>query len=146
MNKPRANENKTLEETLRSIPETLSSLQRADRLGAESRPFGFDHPDADSAVKKVEEELSEVKAAISGHESRERIVEEFGDLFLSVSCAARLCGVDSEEALQKANEKYLSRISSVEQQCIENGSTMKAATRENLLLYWQNAKKMEDNH
>lgn len=146
MNKPEANENKTLEETLRSIPKTLSSLQRADRLGAESRPFGFDHPDVGSAMKKVDEELSEVRAAIENGESHDRIEEEFGDLLLSVSCAARLCGIDSEDALQKANEKYLTRISSVEHQCIENGSTMRETIRENLLLYWQNAKKMENNH
>ena len=146
MNKPESCEEITLEETLRSIPKTYSALQRADRLGAESHPFGFDHPDPEAALKKVEEELSEVRAAIADRESPDRIEEEFGDLLLSVSCAARLCGVDSEVALQKANEKYLSRIASVEHQCIENGHPMKETTRENLLIYWQNAKKLENNH
>lgn len=132
---------KTTEEVLRAIPKTLPALMRADKIGSKSRKAGFDHPDVSEALEKVDEELSEVKEAIRNHESMDRLEEEFGDLFLSASCAARLAGVDSELSLTRACEKFLGRISCVERLCHENGTTIATTNREKLLEYWKMAKK-----
>ena len=125
-------------EILQAIPRTLPALMRAQKLGKKSRKLGFDW-EKEEAMGKVEEELTEVKEAMSG-ESFERIEEEFGDLLLSTVNAARLAGVDAELALTKACEKYLARFSAVEAQCLRQGQKVAETSREDLLSYWKIAK------
>lgn len=137
--KDRTHERKSAEEALRAIPRTLPALMRADKLGSKSRKLGFDCADVSEAMQKVEEELSEVRAAIpEGDPSA--VEEEFGDLLLAVVNASRLAGVNAEQALERACEKYLDRFSLVQKQCDEAGKAIVDTSREELRLYWQNAK------
>lgn len=138
--KDRTHERKSAEDALRAIPRTLPALMRADKLGSKSRKLGFDCADTAEAMEKVEEELSEVRDALSAGGSSS-VEEEFGDLLLAIVNAARLAGVDAEQALTRASEKYLDRFAQVEKQCAETGRTVADTPREELRLYWQRAKK-----
>ena len=62
-------------------------------------------------LDKVEEEIEELREAISG-EGKPNIEEELGDLFFSVVNLARKLGVDSEMALAAATRKFVRPISS----------------------------------
>ena len=73
---------------------------------------------------------------------RAQIEEEFGDLLLSVVNAARLAGVDSEQALYNANEKFLNRFEKVEALCLASGKTVTDTPREEKEEFWQKAKKI----
>ena len=127
-------------EVLRSITPSLPALMRADKLGKKARKMGFDFDDADDAMTKVYEEVKEVSDALANG-TQEQIEEEFGDLLLSVVNAARLAGVDSEQALYNANEKFLARFQKVETICKSSGKTLNEATREEKEAFWQESKK-----
>ena len=128
----------TATQTLQAIPRTLPALMRADKLGKKSRKFGFDL-EPEESLSKVDDELLEVKEAIASGDL-DHVEEEFGDLLLSTVNAARLHGIDPELALTKACEKYLRRFASVEEQSLKAGMNINENSRENLLLYWENAK------
>jgi uncharacterized protein YabN with tetrapyrrole methylase and pyrophosphatase domain len=113
---------------------------RAEKLGKKARKMGFDFDDANEALQKVYEEVDEVKEALSGKDQAQ-IEEEFGDLLLSIVNAARLAGVDSEQALYNANEKFLKRFEKVEALCLAAGKTVTEASREEKESFWQEAKK-----
>lgn len=142
MIKKETKQQKTDTEVLRSVTASLPALMRADKLGKKARKLGFDFDDAEEALLKVREELEEVAAAVKSGNQKE-IDEEFGDLLLSVVNAARLAGVDSEQALYNANEKFLSRFALVEELCLKSGKTVTEASREEKEDFWQEAKKIE---
>lgn len=77
-------------EVLGSVSRSLPALVRADKIGAKARRHGFDFATPQEAFSKVHEELAEAEAAVQSG-SAEDIAEEFGDLLLSVTCAARPC-------------------------------------------------------
>lgn len=138
--KDRTHGHSSAEEILRAVPKALPALMRADKLGKKSRQLGFDWEDVFEAMRKVAEELSEVEETLETDDEA-RIEEEFGDLLLAAVNAARLAGVDAEQALTRACEKYLNRFSMVEKQCFSAGKTVADSSREDLLTYWKNAKK-----
>ncbi len=126
-------------EALRSVSPAMPALMRADKLGKKARKVGFDFDDAFEAMFKISEEIEEVNQALQSGDM-ENIEEEFGDLLLAVVNSARLAGVDAENALFKANEKFLNRFERVEKLCLENGASMKETTREKKEEYWLKAK------
>lgn len=122
-------------EVLRSISPALPALMRAEKIGKKARKVGFDFDDAPEAMTKVFEEVNEVNEALAKGNKAE-IEEEFGDLFLAVVNAARLAGVDSEQALYNANEKFLARFQRVEELCVEKGKSMKNTPRGEKEAFW----------
>lgn len=142
MIKKETKQQKTDTEVLRSVTSSLPALMRADKLGKKARKLGFDFDDAEEALLKVREELEEVAVAVK-HGNKKELDEEFGDLLLSVVNAARLAGVDSEQALYNANEKFLLRFALVEELCLKSGKTVTEASREEKEDFWQEAKKIE---
>ena len=128
-------------EVLRSVTKALPALMRAQKLGSKSRKWGFDFADYAEAAAKIPEETREaLEAADSGDAARTE--EEFGDLLLAVVNAARLAGVDAEQALYKANEKYIARFAEVERLCSEAGASVKDTSEAKKLQFWEEAKKI----
>lgn len=122
-------------EVLRSISPALPALMRAEKIGKKARKVGFDFDDAPEAMTKVLEEVNEVNEALAKGNKAE-VEEEFGDLFLAVVNAARLAGVDSEQALYNANEKFLARFQRVEELCKASGKSMADTPREEKEAFW----------
>ncbi len=126
-------------QVLRSVSPAMPALMRAQKLGKKARKVGFDFDDAPEAMLKITEEVNEVNEAIAkGNQSE--IEEEFGDLLLAVVNAARLAGVDAEQALYNANEKFLARFQRVEEICLETGKTLTQASRDEKESFWVKAK------
>lgn len=142
MIKKETKKQKTDTEVLRSVTASLPSLMRADKLGKKARKLGFDFDNSEEALLKVREELEEVAEAVKLGD-KNNIDEEFGDLLLSVVNAARLAGVDSEQALYNANEKFLKRFALVERFCLDSGKTVTETSRDEKEEFWQKAKKIE---
>ncbi len=127
---------------LEGVPRSLPSLLRAQRLQAKAARIGFDWPAAVAAWEKVREELQEMDEVISGGD-RARIAEELGDVFFSLVNVARLSGLDAEEALQGAIEKFRRRFTHVE---VDLGARAKAGgpvTADELERFWEAAKAAE---
>ncbi|MBR5746135.1 MAG: nucleoside triphosphate pyrophosphohydrolase [Clostridia bacterium] len=128
-------------EVLRSITKALPALMRAQKLGSKSRKWGFDFENYKDAAEKIPEETREaLEAAESGDSARTE--EEFGDLLLAVVNAARLAGVDAEQALYKANEKYIARFEQVEKLCLAAGNSVKDTSEAKKLEFWEKSKEI----
>ncbi len=103
---------------LGDVPKALPALMRAEKLGKRASRVGFDWPDPTGVRAKVNEELSELDAAIeqsrNGTAPREQIAEELGDALFTLVNLGRHLSVDAEDALRAANSKFETRFRHME--------------------------------
>ena len=132
----------TPQSPLDSIPKSLPALLRAQKVADRAARIGFDWPDAASALEKVAEELQELTAAMAAGD-QDRIGEELGDLLFSLAVYARKAGTDSEEALQQATGKFISRFRLLERQVGQEGRQLADLDTDDLLRLWQTIKTPE---
>ncbi len=130
---------KTTSMKLRAVPASLPALMRADKLGSVSRKAGFDFADEHEAFLKIAEETSEVSEELKGGD-REKLKEEIGDLLLAVVNTARLAGIDAEEALTFACDKYCSRYERLEKAVLAEGLDPTSMTMPELDAVWDKIK------
>ncbi len=128
--------NKTV---LSGVPSALPALIKASRIQEKARNVGFDWEDRADVWKKVKEEMAEVEAEIK-QDNQENLEEEFGDLLFSVVNAARLYGVNPENALERTNRKFISRFNHIESRAKEMGVSLKDMTLEQMDALWNEAK------
>ncbi|HXH83105.1 MAG TPA: nucleoside triphosphate pyrophosphohydrolase [Candidatus Tectomicrobia bacterium] len=124
------------------VPRALPSLLRAQRVQAKAARVNFDWPDAQAAWQKVEEEVRETAAAIADGD-RARLADELGDLLFSVVNVARLAGLDAEETLQAAIEKFRRRFTRMEDALLAQGTPVGRASAADLERSWDAAKAAE---
>ena len=130
---------------LDGIPEALPSLLRASRIGARAANVGFDWERAEQVVDKADEEIAELRDAITGGDPG-RIEEELGDLLFTVANAARKLRVDPESALRTANAKFTRRFRAVERRLEDRGRTLHDASPDELEREWKAVKTLAANH
>ncbi|MBW2194542.1 MAG: nucleoside triphosphate pyrophosphohydrolase, partial [Deltaproteobacteria bacterium] len=127
---------------LDSVPKKLPALMRAYRLGERASKFGFDWPDAEGVLKKVEEEFCELKDVLDKG-GQDRLAEEFGDLLFSIVNLSRFIKVHPETALSKAISKFITRFKFVEKTLSKQGRSLESASLEEMDKLWEECKKME---
>jgi len=137
------------------LPPGMPSLHRAHRLQDRAAGVGFDWPDVEGPVQKVEEELTEVQAELEASpppragsppilDARHYALEaELGDLLFAVVNLCRKAGVHASIALDKANAKFERRFQRIEQLAAERGIDVKSAGLEKLDALWDEAKSEE---
>lgn len=131
--------NKTV---LSGVPSSLPSLIKANRIQEKASNVGFDWERADQVWDKVKEETSEVETEIKNG-NKERLEEEFGDLMFAVINAARLYGVNPENALEKTNRKFIRRFNYLEEKAKSSGKSLKEMTLAEMDEIWNDAKSLE---
>lgn len=127
---------------LGDIPTALPELMRAQKISKRAARVGFDWPDLQGVIEKVEEELDEVLAAASQGDE-DAIAEEIGDLLFATTNLSRALDVDAEAALRRANRKFVSRFHHMEAALKARGMTMEALDLDALEALWQQAKNAE---
>jgi MazG family protein len=124
------------------LPADLPALHRAFRLQDRAAGVGFDWPDTDGPVAKVEEELNEVRAELaSPSRNPDRLEDELGDLLFAVVNLCRKANVHPALALDRANIKFSKRFSAVERIARERGLKVGEATLEQLDTIWDEVKR-----
>ena len=121
----------TATEYLKSVPRTMPSLMRAEKVGKRAGKYGFDFACFEDAVKKLNEEIVELKTAKQSGD-KEEIEKECGDVLFSAVNAVRLLGVDSELSLSRSVEKFIKRFSQVEEKVTASGKDLTDLTPEEL--------------
>ena len=127
---------------LDGIPNHLPSLHRAQKIQRKASRVGFDWDDASDVLPKIVEEIAELKESIQdgGHEDIEL---EIGDLLFSIVNLCRFRGVQAEDALRKANRKFVSRFKRMEADLERRGKTFKDYDLVGLDRIWDRAKQEE---
>ncbi len=129
---------RTVTDKLTAIPHMLPALMRASKVGKKASCFDF--PDTESVMDKISEELVEVSEAIDGGK-QEEIFEEIGDLLLSITSLCRKVGVDAEEALTRATDKFIDRFHKVETEVIAQNKRLDDCSLGELDAIWDKIKK-----
>jgi MazG family protein len=120
---------------LGGIPRALPALLRAHEIGTRAGAVGFEWVHTADVVDKIEEEVAELRAAVS-HEGVARTEEEMGDLLFAIANLSRRLGIDAESALRKANEKFTKRFTAVEERLHAQGRSVHEATLEEMEREW----------
>lgn len=89
----------------------LPELVRAHKLQSRAARVGFDWPDFDGVIDKLDEEVEEFKQAHSrGDEALHQQQEELGDLLFTCVNLARHLHTDAESLMHHANAKFERRF------------------------------------
>ncbi len=124
---------------LEGVPVSLPALLRATRVGEKAARFGFDWPDATGPRAKVDEELSELDAAVKSGDM-EHASRELGDLLFALTSYARKLGVDAESSLRETLLRFGERLSAVEASAKEQGRAINTIPAAELDQMWEAAK------
>ena len=119
------------------VARSLPALIYADKVQTRVARTGFDWPDAHMAMDKVEEEARELRQALNEDSNVE---EELGDLLFAAVNVARLRGLDPEETLMRATDKFHRRFARVEEAAGDKLSNMDI---EQLVSLWKRMKETE---
>jgi tetrapyrrole methylase family protein/MazG family protein len=143
---------------LDEVSSGLPPMDRSYALQKKAAKAGFDWPDTEEVIAKINEELEEVreaaaKVAHNGQENRlaankllinkllvNKLEEELGDLLFSCINLCRFLKVEPSVALRRTNSKFVERFKYVEKKMKESGHEM---NRENLNImdtFWNEAK------
>lgn len=124
------------------VARSLPALAYAEHLARKAAKVGFDWPDVDGPLAKVDEELGELRGAIESGDA-ERIGDELGDLVVAAVNVARHVGVDAELAVRTAAGKFRRRFEAVESLVVERGIDLRSAGLDTLDGLWDEVKAAE---
>lgn len=125
---------------LASLPAALPALMRAQKAQAKVARVNFDWTELRDVIAKVEEELVETKAAMRSKD-RPSIESEIGDLLFAVVNLARKCGLDAENTLQSATDKFVSRFNRLEDELRIRGKRLGDVDLAEMDAVWNEIKK-----
>ena len=100
-------------DAVEAVPHTLPALWRAEKIVSRSVKAGFNWDSVDGALDKLDEEAAELRQAVEAGEavdSPHGVREEIGDALFVLCKIAQMSGVDPEDALHRACDKYQTRF------------------------------------
>jgi tetrapyrrole methylase family protein/MazG family protein len=125
---------------LDGVGSALPALLQAEQFQRRAAHVGFDWPDIQGVLDKMEEELQEVHAA---RDADERYAE-IGDLLFAVVNLARWFKVEPESALRDTNRRFRRRFGYIEQQSRLQGRSIADLTLDEMEALWQEAKRSRE--
>lgn len=130
---------KVRESILDEVPVHFPALLEGLKLTKKAAKVGFDWENTDQIFDKVDEEIGELKEAISQGETG-NAAEEVGDLLFVVMNLARHLDVEPETALKKTNRKFRQRFKFIEDELKQRGKTLEGADLKEMDDLWNKAK------
>lgn len=124
---------------LEGIPAALPALLRAQRIGERAAEVGFDWPDAKGVRSKLDEELTELDAAVAARDPQ-AIADELGDVLFTLAQLARHHGLRAEDVLRAGTSKFERRFRSVERIAASEGRALAGTPASTLDGWWRRAK------
>ena len=120
----------------------LPALTLATKLTQRAARVGFDWPDPQAVLAKLDEEVAELQAELPGADPA-RIADEMGDLLFVAANLARKLGMDPEACLTAACAKFSRRFRFVEDRLADSGLLPADATLDQMEAHWTEAKNAE---
>ncbi len=128
---------------LEGVPQSLPAMIKAHRIQDKVRGVGFDWDEKEQVWDKVAEEISELKEELLKNPQSLEAEQEFGDLFFSLINAARLYGINPENALERTNLKFIKRFNYLEEKTLKQGIDLKSMPLSEMEKIWKEAKKYD---
>ncbi len=133
---------KNRDSILDGIPNSLSPLIVSHRLQDKSAAVGFEWDSINQVIRKIDEELDELKLGIK-KKDQTNIEEEIGDLLTTIVNLSRFFNISSELALKKANKKFYHRFTQLEKLVLMDNKIISNLSLDELMLYWIKVKNEE---
>jgi MazG family protein len=133
-------ENRSHESIVGGVPRDFPSLLRAVKMSRKAARAGFDWEGPEQVLEKVEEEISELKEAMSEGQPG-RVEHELGDTLLALANLARFLQIDPEVAMISANDRFERRFREMEKIALKTGITIEQSDMRTLDRLWDMAKK-----
>ncbi len=127
------------ESALDGVTLGLPALLRSQKLQKRAARVGYEWQDTKGALDKFNEEMAELIEACD-ERSPTHMEEELGDVLFCIVNFGRMNGLNAEEALRKANDKFSKRFKGMECDLKDDGIDMPEASLEVLLEYWKRQK------
>ena len=126
---------------LSGVPKTLPALIKSERIQDKVSKAGFKWNSLNDSKNKIKEELNELNIEIKKNSFNE-MEEEFGDLIFSLVNYGNLLGINSENALEKANKKFIERFKRMETLIKKEKIEIDKLKQVKLLEYWRKSKQL----
>jgi tetrapyrrole methylase family protein/MazG family protein len=118
---------------------SMPALARSQKIGDKTKRLRFDWATPEQVLKKVDEELLEVKAEMEDRD-KEKLEHEIGDLLFSTAQLARHLGLEAEQCLRVANARFETRFFTMRKRIEESGAKYDSLSLEELEEAWQTTK------
>lgn len=127
---------------LAGVPKGLPAMTKALRLQEKAKQVGFEWEHAKQVKDKIHEELLELDVEVKENDTK-KMEEEFGDVLFSMINYARFLNIDPENALEKTNQKFQKRFTTMEQKLTKNGKPLTDFTLQEMDNTWNDIKTNE---
>ncbi len=121
---------------LDSVADALPALVQAEQYLSRAARVGFDWPEIQDVLAKIEEEILEVRQASDAERQ-----SEIGDLMFALVNFARWYHIDAESALRDTNRRFKNRFRYLESASREKEKPLSEFTLDELLALWQESKR-----
>ncbi len=118
----------------------LPALMLAAKTQSQVAKVGFDWPDINGPWAKVQEELQELRIAMTFQEG---VREEFGDVLFALVNLARFLKLDPEGTLRGTVTKFQKRFRKAEELARQAGGNLGDLSLEEMDVFWEQAKNQE---
>jgi tetrapyrrole methylase family protein/MazG family protein len=121
---------------LDGVPVALPALSQAQEYQDRAARVGFDWPEIEGVLDKINEEIQEIKNAESDFE----LASEIGDLFFALVNVARWKNIDAESVVRGTNMKFKKRFAYIERNAKKQGRALSTLSLDEMESLWQEAK------
>ncbi len=131
------------ESILDGVPAHLPSLLKAYRVQQKVSRVGFDWEKTEDVIAKLDEEVAELKEALSvkpDADRTSRIEDEMGDILFTMVNIARFLGINAEDALNRTIKKFIDRFRTLEREASARGMKLEDMTLAEMDEMWESAK------
>ncbi|MBO6526057.1 nucleoside triphosphate pyrophosphohydrolase [Erythrobacter sp.] len=119
------------------VAKALPALLRSHKLQKRAARVGFEWPDVEGPIAKLQEEIEELDQA---NTDEDRLMEAGDVLFAAVNIVRRY-GVDPEQALRASNAKFERRFREMEKIAASEQEDFSRLDLDSQEEYWQRAKR-----
>ena len=127
---------------LSGVPRSLPSIIKAYRIQDKARNVGFDWEERTQVWNKVKEEIGEFSTEIERMDA-DSMEDELGDVLFSIINAARLYGINPDNALERTNQKFIRRFTYLEEKTLKQGRDLRNMSLSEMDAIWNEAKALE---
>lgn len=121
---------------LSGVPTSLPAMVKAYRIQDKVKGVGFEFENKEQVFDKIQEEIEEFK-------NEENPIDremEFGDILFSLINYGRFLGINSEDALERSNKKFINRFKELELIVQQNNQNINNLTISELNTLWEKVK------